>query len=125
LDLSFQHIISIINNPRPARLQNCPDLERARQRRRHLYRFLDGKSDAQFYRIKWGANRIVDWIGFDSGSNVLAGDPVSTMPWLAAKNAAGIRIPAPGMQSMTIATGMTHLKPSQFERQSHGAFRPA
>jgi hypothetical protein len=37
--------LSASSTPQPGQVAECPDPERAGQRRRHLYRFLDGKSE--------------------------------------------------------------------------------
>ena len=71
---------------------------------------------ATSYRIKWGAKPIVDFIGWDAGTNLPLGDPVNTQNWFVSTDADGIPSPAtPGAtQSLTIATGQTGLSPANF-----------
>ena len=71
-------------------------------------------SGASSYRIKWGPKRIVDWIGFDSGSYSFIGDPVATMNWFAATDAANIPVPSGSTQSLTITTGIPGLTAANF-----------
>jgi hypothetical protein len=51
-------------------------------------------SSAQSYVIKTGPKQIVDWIGFDAGTNQFTGDPVNTMAWFAASTIANPPLPA-------------------------------
>lgn len=71
---------------------------------------------AQEYRIKWGGKRIVDWIGFDAGTNQFIGDPVATMPWFAATNIADEPAPAADGSTQTfVVNGLsTGLKSENF-----------
>jgi hypothetical protein len=71
-------------------------------------------SSASSYRIKWGRKAIVDWIGFDAGSNVFIGDPATTMNWFAATDALNVSTPSGTSQSMTISTGTTGLTAANF-----------
>ncbi len=61
---------------------------------------------ATSYRIKWGPQQIVDWIGFDPGASVFVGNPSTTMNWFAATDATGIPAPSGTTQSLTINTGV-------------------
>lgn len=114
----FQHgaVISILNSPQASRLQRVP-----------LTAFQDNgggsytigwtvPADARSYRIKWGRKTIVEWIGFDAGTNTFTGDPARTMPWFAAADAA--KVPAPAAagstQSFTVATGVPGLTADHF-----------
>jgi hypothetical protein len=66
------------------------------------------------YRIKWSPKRIVDWIGFEPGTNKFIGDPATTANWFAATDAANIPAPSGGTQSLTINTGVTGLTAANF-----------
>lgn len=74
------------------------------------------------YRIKWGARRIVDWIGFDPATNVFLGNPAQTMPWFAANSVAGAPAPAAAgtVQSFKISTGVTGLTAANFRVKAYG-----
>lgn len=71
---------------------------------------------AEYYRVKWSPNRIVDWIGFNSLTNSFVEDAATTDNWFAAENAPNIPEPgAPGTpQSVTIETGVTGLSSDNF-----------
>lgn len=60
---------------------------------------------AERYQIKWSTKRIVEWIGFDAGTNTWVGDPVNTINWFAANNVSNEPVPAmPGtMQTYTVS----------------------
>lgn len=68
------------------------------------------------YRIKWGPKRIVDWIGFDAGTNTFVGDPTTTMNWFAATNVPATPLPGAGgsTQTFTVNTGVTGLSAGNF-----------
>jgi hypothetical protein len=68
----------------------------------------------QSYRVKWGPRQIVDWIGFDPGSNTFTGNPATTMNWFAATDATGIPAPSGTTQSLTISTGASGLTAANF-----------
>jgi hypothetical protein len=71
---------------------------------------------ASSYRIKWGTKPIVDFIGWDAGTNLPIGDPVNTQNWFASSDAPTVPTPAmPGAtQSLTIATGQNGLSAGNF-----------
>lgn len=60
------------------------------------------------YRIKYGPNTIVPWIGFDPNANSWTGDPSTTMPWFAATDVPSIPAPsgAAGSTQQFTATGL-------------------
>lgn len=64
-------------------------------------------ASTQSYRIKWGAKQIVDYIGFNSGTNTFIGNPTTTMNWFAATDTPNIPSPtaAGSVQSFTV-TGL-------------------
>jgi hypothetical protein len=66
------------------------------------------------YRIKWAPKRIVDWIGFNTGTYTFNGDPTTTMNWFGATDAVNIPAPSGSTQSLTITTGVTGLTASNF-----------
>jgi hypothetical protein len=76
---------------------------------------------AESYRVKWGTKEIVDWVGFNSDTNVFTGDPATTMNWFAATH---VTAPAPATvcttQSLTIATGTTGLTAPNFSVKTFG-----
>lgn len=77
----------------------------------------------QSYRVKWGAKRIVDWIGFNAATYSWIGDPATTQNWFASTDAAGIPAPAtPGTtQSFTVATGTAGLTAANFMVKGYAA----
>jgi hypothetical protein len=62
---------------------------------------------AQSYTIKTGPKRIVNWIGFDAGTNQFTGDPVNTMAWFGATTVANPPAPsAAGSTQQFTASGL-------------------
>jgi len=115
------HIINIINNPtqpllKPVSLSNVVDNGGGSYTISWVV-----PAGAASYRIKWGPKTIVDWIGFDPINNVFTGDPVNTMPWFAASNVPTLPGPAAGgtTQSLTISTGLSGLKASNFSVKAY------
>lgn len=69
---------------------------------------------AQSYRIKWGAKRIVDWIGFDAGTYSFIGDPSTTQNWFASTDAGTPPLCVFGNCGINISTGVTGLTSANF-----------
>jgi hypothetical protein len=59
------------------------------------------------YKIKWGLKPVVDWIGFDAGTNSWIGNPNTTMNWFAAENVSNEPAPAAAGTTQTFTfTGL-------------------
>jgi hypothetical protein len=69
---------------------------------------------ANSYRVKWGPQQIVDYIGFAPATSVFIGNPATTMNWFAATDATGIPAPSGATQSLTISTGVNGLTAGNF-----------
>ncbi len=73
------------------------------------------------YRIKdYPGKKIVDWIGFNPGSNTFIGDPNTTWPWFAAAEVTGIPSPAAAGSTQTFTvTGLDATRTFNFALKAY------
>jgi hypothetical protein len=117
----IQHMVGIMQNPVAAKLNAVPISGLVDNGGGSYTISWTVPTGAQSYRIKWGPKKIVEWIGFDPIKNVFTGDPVNTMPWFAATNAATAPAPtaAGTRQSITISTGVPNLTAANFSVKAY------
>lgn len=114
--IGINNIIGIANDPGTATLQSLTitDLDDNGDNTYDLS--VTVPAGCQFYRVKYSPLAIVDWIGFDPGTNTFIGNPTTTENWFAATNASSIPLCAtPGAtQVITVNAGAAGLTASNF-----------